>query len=89
MLLLNQLLYSDSNTLSRSGLLIFLHIVFIFTHAQRGTVLNARAFVLDRRGRLNEEGVYCYVSSKTLAQQQLLCSSEHTHILHGSKSIVS
>ncbi len=28
-----------------------------------------------RGGRLNEEGVYCYVYSKTLAQQQLLCSS--------------
>ncbi len=28
-----------------------------------------------RGGRLIQEGVYCYVYSKTLAQQQLLCSS--------------
>ena len=28
-----------------------------------------------RGGCLIQEGVYCYVSSKTLAQQQLLCSS--------------
>ncbi len=28
-----------------------------------------------RGGRLIQEGIYCYVSSKTLAQQQLLCSS--------------
>ncbi len=51
---------------------------YIYTVIKRpGVYFRSKSLegAFKRGGRLIQEGVYCYVSSETLAQQQLLCSS--------------